>query len=209
MTREAVRRLAAIACLLAVSLVGCTDHHDRTAPASSRSDLAPTPEAARPASACLPSTRVIRTAPGGTRIVETRPVDCRNVPRSGFRVRTAAPGGCGAGSDSVGQAYRCFTGHFVFDPCWADSATREMAAVVCQRAPWRTTLVRIPLRQGGLEPFLDPPEQHIPHGFPWAVRLTTGERCVAQQGAHSSFRVHGRDRVIDYACGLRGRHALL
>jgi len=138
-----------------------------------------------------------------TALLDEAPVDQHGIPRPGL---TIAYGGvassCGAGSDSVGNAYRCFSGHVVYDPCWADNATAADPSVVCQLAPWDTTVTRLGLATG-LEPFMG----YVPidQSFPWGVQLADGERCVAEQGAHDNYN----GRIVDYACGSNYTHVLL
>lgn len=70
--------------------------------------------------------------------------------------------------------------------------------------PWSTTLVRIYVTE--LEPSTYPVPKSL--SYPWGVELTTGEKCVAVQGAHDEFR----GRVVDYGCDgayLHGGRVLL
>jgi hypothetical protein len=132
-----------------------------------------------------------------TRVVQVSPVDAGF--RSSPKLRVLDGGSadsCGAGSDSVGNAYRCFAGHGVYDPCWYASPDGAAPSVVCQSTPWDSTVTRFSLPQGGVGPFLSAGPS-IDDMQPWGVKLATGERCVAAQGAHDSF---GR-RVVDYFCG--------
>jgi hypothetical protein len=134
-----------------------------------------------------------------TRVVQVAPVDSAYQPLPGIAVHSRGVAEeCGAGSDSVGNAYRCFSGHGVYDPCWTDSAS-AVPAVLCLGRPWEKRAYRFTLAQGGLEPFYGPPLR-IGTYEPWGVELTTGERCVAAQGAHDSFG----HRVVDYYCEGKG-----
>jgi hypothetical protein len=133
-----------------------------------------------------------------TRVVQVAPVDSNYKPLPGLRIEELGVAqNCGAGSDSVGNAYRCITGHNLFDPCWTDASDPTRPAVICQVRPWDKRVYRLDVGQGGLEPFYDPP-LHIGVYEPWGVELTNGERCLALQGAHST--VNGGKRVVDYAC---------
>jgi hypothetical protein len=152
-----------------------------------------------------------RTNGSGTQIVETAPVSSSYLPRPGLQIQNRGVAeSCGAGSDSVGNAYRCFSGHTVYDPCWTDNSDPLTPAVLCQGRPWEKRVYRLTLAQGGLQPFYEPP---VKTGSfePWGIELATGERCVAFQGAHDSFdRGH---RVVDYGCvnkaGKADRRVLL
>jgi hypothetical protein len=134
-----------------------------------------------------------------TQVVQVAPVDSNYQPLPGLRIeeRGVAAQSCGAGSDSVGNAYRCITGHNLFDPCWTDAADPTRPAVICQIRPWDKRVYRLGVGQGGLEPFYGPPLR-IGTYEPWGVELTNGERCLALQGAHGT--VNGGKRVIDFAC---------
>jgi hypothetical protein len=153
------------------------------------------------------------TKPKGsaTRVVETAPVTSSYLPVPGLQILDRGfAEECEAGSDSVGNAYRCFAGHGVYDPCWTDDSDPLVPAVICQGRPWEKRVYRFKLAQGGLQPFYEPP---VKTGAfePWAVELATGERCVAAQGAHDSF--DNGHRVVDYGCvnkaGKADRRVLL
>jgi hypothetical protein len=102
------------------------------------------------------------------------------------------------------QAYRCFAGNYVYDPCWLDNAYAAQASVLCLSDPWDTRAVRLTVAAGGLPAFLGPPQQ-IDLRYPWGVRLADGEECVAVQGTHD-----GDDgKIVDYSCGHNYRHVLL
>ena len=144
-----------------------------------------------PAAAGLRAT----TAVARTRLIDVRPVTARSQPRPGLKVGVAAkPATCEPGSDSVGNAYRCFAGDDVYDPCWADETGGRPASVVCQSAPWQHTVIRLRLKTG-LGPFLSAPRPREVR-FPWGVQLTDGTRCLAAQGAHGT----ALGRVIEYGC---------
>lgn len=143
-----------------------------------------------------------------TRVVYVAPVNANGDQVPGLHVVRTVHGHCEPGSDSVpGLTYRCFTGNTIEDPCWVDAAVAE--SVLCMTQPWTKSLVRIDLTEA-----LEPSEGVVPTSlsYPWGVELTTGERCLAEQGAHDEFR----GRVVDYGCGrppsftgrvlLRGMH---
>jgi hypothetical protein len=125
--------------------------------------------------------------------VSISPVTSTGDPANGYRVTThAAKASCSAGSEAIGQAYRCFAGNTVYDPCWAEKAAAP--TVLCLAEPWLRTdaelrvtapLTPIPSAEGGAG-----------IGEPWGVQLANGQRCVLEQGAHSLFD----GKVIDYFC---------
>lgn len=133
------------------------------------------------------------TALTATRQVHVSPVGADGSPVSGYTVtKTASRAGCEPGSEAIGQAYRCFAGNFLYDPCWAVRAGTP--TVLCLAVPWSMTVIRLhvgaPL--GAIPPTPAPTE-------PWGVELADGQRCQLLQGAHSAFR----GRVIDYLCTSR------
>jgi hypothetical protein len=122
-----------------------------------------------------------------TRTVKISPVTASHTLKPGYTVGETHYGGkCEAGSDVMSGVYRCFAQHGVYDPCWAETDTR----VGCLPNPWSHRVVRINVNTA-LE---------VSPGGPlyvWGVRLSTGQRCVAAQGAHDSFGKH----VVNFGCG--------
>jgi hypothetical protein len=123
----------------------------------------------------------------------------------GFTVtQTFADGDCVGGSE-VGQAYRCFTDHYVFDPCYAvaDPVTGEGTGVVCPTSPFSNDLAEITPATG--LSLLEPEQFDAPYG----IVLAGGARCTEAQGAHDAAT---DGRIIDYYCDdnhtvvLRGLH---
>ncbi len=123
----------------------------------------------------------------------------------GFSVgESVSSGECHEGSD-VGQAYRCFSGHGVYDPCYAiaEPDTGDGVGVVCIRSPFSKELFQIEEATGlgRIEP----------NGFdePNGLELANGLECQQAQGAHGATK---DGRVIDYGCDdgktvvLRGLH---
>jgi hypothetical protein len=139
-----------------------------------------------------------------TRVIYVAPVSSGGQ-SLGRRISLDVRGKCEPGSDSVpGPVYRCFEANSILDPCWADRA--HSGSVLCMQEPWADSVVkldtghRLPVSSG-----------RVPagHAYPWGVKLTDGEKCLAEQGAHDMFR----GRVVDYGCGhtfhlvlLRGMH---
>jgi len=117
---------------------------------------------------------------------------------AGLRASPAFGGTCDSGSFVVAteSAFRCFVGDTIRDPCFADvvASTAERAVVVCVGAPWATDVVRLRLTS--------PPVgvgRVAPGGPPWALRLSSGRRCLFNQGA--SPTIAGRRQ--NYTCTAR------
>jgi hypothetical protein len=126
----------------------------------------------------------------------------------GFNVvQTFPSGNCLEGSE-VGQAYRCFTDHYVLDPCYAvaEPVTGDGTGVVCPESPFTTDLDAIGSATGLGQ--LDTETFDEPNG----IVLANGARCFEAQGAHGAA---DNGRIIDYSCDddrtaiLRGLHETL
>jgi hypothetical protein len=87
------------------------------------------------------------------------------------------------------DAYRCFQGNQIHDPCFAPSA--HATAVVCFLDPWHSVTV---LRLTRRLPKAGPPVKGPP--LPWAIVTTAGRRCVFMTGATALV---GGQRV-NYGC---------
>jgi hypothetical protein len=126
-----------------------------------------------------------------TRQVHVSPVTSAGIAVRGYRVTSRAAGAsCEPGSEAIGQAYRCFAGNVVYDPCWP--AKTASPAVLCVADPWLRTAAELKVSSalGAI------PATGSSAGEPWGVQLASGQRCVLAQGAHNEFR----GRVVDYYC---------
>jgi hypothetical protein len=126
-----------------------------------------------------------------TRQVHVSPVTGAGVAVRGYRVISRASGAsCEPGSEAIGQAYRCFAGNVVYDPCWPAKAASP--TVLCVADPWLRTAAELKVSSalGAI------PATGANAGEPWGVQLASGQRCVLAQGAHNEFS----GQVIDYYC---------
>ena len=127
-----------------------------------------------------------------TQQIYVSPVTSAGAPTGGYRVTSrAANATCSAGSESIGQAYRCFAGNAIYDPCWAAKATKPV--VLCVADPWLHTEAELRV-SSALGPI--PAGTGGDIGEPWGVELSGGQRCLLAQGAHTVFD----GAVIDYYC---------
>lgn len=132
------------------------------------------------------------TAAPPTQQVHVSPVTAAGLPVAGYRVTArAANAQCSPGSEAIGQAYRCFAGNAVYDPCWAEKAAAP--TVLCVTNPWLHTAARLRV-SSPLEPI--PAEGGGGPGEPWGIQLAGGQRCSLAQGAHGTFE----GTVVDYYC---------
>lgn len=84
------------------------------------------------------------------------------------------------------DAYRCFSGDLVRDPCFASAQ-----GAVCPAAPWARQAVLLQIEG-------DPAhvDQLIAQGLPWGIELADGQRCMLLGGATDLFD----DLRANYGC---------
>jgi hypothetical protein len=125
-----------------------------------------------------------------TSVVHLRPVNGHGQFRPGYFVKkTLKHGSCSAGSEATGDAYRCFAGNAVVDPCWVEHS-RDFVA--CLTAPWSFKVIQIHVSKG----YQNAGYTKKPARLPWGVQVTDGRQCVLAQGA--SGTVGGKR--INYFC---------
>jgi hypothetical protein len=127
-----------------------------------------------------------------THVVRVRPVDSTGHLRSNYRVarRLKAHAHCVLGSEATGNAYRCFAGNSILDPCWVQAGSSR-SHVLCLTAPWSHAAIRLHVTKG-----YDNSVMTTTAREPWGIRLANGTRCAFVQGASSV--VHGRR--LSYFC---------
>lgn len=101
--------------------------------------------------------------------------------KHGYRITHRRSGGDCVGSETVDGAGRCFSGNYVFDPCWPfrfhDS---DFSGFVCLAQPWSKSLTYLRLASS---------EGFRTHGHTlWGLQLMNGARCSALSGAVDSYR---------------------
>ena len=168
--------------LLALTCASCSGsrpapHSNPTNPNAATSTTTGTPTSATPPSTVAPGT-VIRYA---------APVATGGFPNPGLAVSDLGPGSCNPGSDVITGVwvYRCFAGSLVIDPCWATtSGNGTSSSVLCMREPWSTSGEKV--EASGLAAGTTRSKLNL--DAPWAVQLTTGQRCLAAQGAHEEYK---------------------
>lgn len=138
------------------------------------------------------------SAPAATKAITYLPFAADGALAGGLRASTAFGASCDSASFAVVGALRCAAGVTIRDPCWLDLAatTPQRTIVVCAEDPWMRTVVRLRLTA-------PPPEGPAPvavAGRPWALRLSSGRRCVYVTGAAASLRGSDHARA-NYACG--------
>jgi hypothetical protein len=126
-----------------------------------------------------------------TVVGHVRPVTATGVLRHGYRITDRrAHASCEAGSEATGDAYRCFSGNFVIDPCWV---MKQKHFVACLSDAWSHKVIRLHVTGGYDNTGFG---KLTPASYPWAVRELNGTRCSWLQGATGA--VHGKR--INYGC---------
>ena len=111
---------------------------------------------------------------------------------SGWSLSSVARGHCWTTSIAVARpdAFRCFQGNLILDPCFASPV--QHGWVACVLRPWTHRAVRLDLT--GALPAAQP-RSHAAQA-PWAVQVAGGATCTAATGALGV--IHGR--VPRYDC---------
>jgi hypothetical protein len=108
-----------------------------------------------------------------------------------FHVGARGHGYCWESSlaSTAHNAYRCFEGNVIHDPCFAPSA--HATSVVCFLDPWqRVTLLRLTRRlPKPAAPVKGPP-------LPWTIVTADGRRCVFMTGATALVA----NERVNYGC---------
>jgi hypothetical protein len=110
------------------------------------------------------------------------------------RVKGAASGYCWTGSlsDVRADAWRCFIGNSIYDPCFSAGGSFVLCPVA---GPWAPEVVKIVLTRklprGAANHAGDPKRSR-----PWAIRTTSGLRCTFLDGATEAV---GGKR-LNYGC---------
>jgi hypothetical protein len=101
--------------------------------------------------------------------------------RAAIHVTSTSRGHCNGGSSAIDRsdAWRCFTGNFVYDPCF--SSTRAPGIVLCPLGPWTSSGAEIKLTGRLTGANKGKPSTS---GHPWAIETST-DKCVAATGATS------------------------
>jgi hypothetical protein len=118
---------------------------------------------------------------------------------AGLRVATSARGHCWEGSiaDGRSDAWRCFLGNSILDPCFSRGLASK-PYVVCPAAPWstRVTLLRLtkPL------PLSSRNKGNRATAWPWGIVTSNRQRCLVVTGATSQIA----GQWISYYCKSGG-----
>jgi len=97
-----------------------------------------------------------------------------------IKITKTVTGTCNGGSAAINRndAWRCFAGNFVYDPCF--NSSKANGILVCPGNPWSTSAVELKLK-GKLT--LGNTKKPSTSGMPWAIETTTGLKCAIDTGA--------------------------
>lgn len=120
--------------------------------------------------------------------------------RHGFTVSGTAKGSCWTHSLSTDRpdAWRCFEGNDIRDPCFAGPP--HAAVVACAEGPFSTKVALLKLSKPLTDGENPTTRMLQPKGEPWGLRLTSGDTCVFVTGATDA--VEGER--LNYACAKTG-----
>jgi hypothetical protein len=117
-----------------------------------------------------------------------------------IHVTKTVKGHCYSGSLEADRndAWRCFVGNFIYDPCFSSSNAKGI--VLCPTAAWKQSGVKIKLTKALPKAFGDKPKPSKKSGIPWALETTSGLKCGLVTGATSVLD----GRRANYECGVTG-----
>lgn len=110
-----------------------------------------------------------------------------------IKITKTVKGICVGGSSATDRndAWRCFGGNFVYDPCFSSSKAKGI--LVCPGNPWSRSGVE--LKVSGKLQFPDK-QKPSTSGMPWAIQTTTGLKCVIATGATTVLQ----KQRLNYIC---------
>jgi hypothetical protein len=124
-----------------------------------------------------------------TTVTHLRPVSSSGNLLPGYSIGAHhAHAHCSAGSEATRNAYRCFAGNHVYDPCWVQHTT---SLVVCLAAPWDFTVVQLKVKH-----YDNAGRTTKPAKLPWGVQSINGVQCTLAQGASSTVA----GKRVNYFC---------
>jgi hypothetical protein len=145
---------------------------------------------------------VIASSAGGaaqtTRVTIYRPfTDGKTSP--GLTIARTVKGRCFAGSiaDPRSDAWRCFIGNSIADPCFADPAVASWVLCPEDGTPFGTTVVRLALAKALPKNLANKSSPGA--GNPWTIKLAGGTVCTFLTGATYMYR----GKRVNYGCGRK------
>jgi hypothetical protein len=114
-----------------------------------------------------------------TRIDHVEPFDAHGRVAHGWTVSSTGRGYCWTSSNASPRrdAYRCFLGNSILDPCFADPAGITTSYVLCVTAPWTRRALKLRLTRAL------PAATTRGHATAWAIMLPHHGHCQVVTGA--------------------------
>jgi hypothetical protein len=137
---------------------------------------------------------VTMATPPKTSVVLYQPWSATGL-RSGYTVEAKAHGACWTNSLTTDRAdaYRCFIGDDIYDPCFAGP---RHGVVACADDPFSKRVILVTLKKP-LPNAINPTTQMLqPKGAPWGLRLANGDSCTFIAGAMEVVR----GTRLNYGC---------
>jgi hypothetical protein len=119
---------------------------------------------------------------------------------AGVNIGKSGEGYCWEGSiaDTRPDAWRCFLGNFILDPCFSNEAGTSVF-VLCADSPW-SSVTKLTLTKVLPRSLANPEASDPTNGRPWGLELTDGTQCVGLTGATGAIAGLG----IAYGCKGEG-----
>jgi hypothetical protein len=171
---------ALISVLLTLGLANC---QSVGAPTTSASSSAPPQIASATAISAPTATEIRLFAPLGPQGLN-----------SGLKASQTVSGSCSGGSNKDhgrSDAWRCFGGSTIYDPCFNDPTSGSLA---CADAPWSASIVLLRLSEQLPTQFGN--NDATGTALPWALELANGQQCVMIGGATATIA----GMRINYGC---------
>ncbi|MBV9333996.1 MAG: chromate efflux transporter [Candidatus Eremiobacteraeota bacterium] len=128
--------------------------------------------------------------------------------RSGFTITRKAKGSCFSNALTTNRldAWRCFIGNDIYDPCFSGSA--HAAVVACADDPFSRRVILLSLQKPLNSGESSTTEMLQPKGEPWGLRLANGETCTFVTGATDvvqGMRMNYECKANDFIVGFPNR----
>jgi hypothetical protein len=125
--------------------------------------------------------------------------------RQGFTIASKAKGSCFSNALTTNRldAWRCFSGNNIYDPCF--SGTAHATVVACADDPFSRRVILLSLQKPLDSGESSTTEMLQPKGQPWGLRLANGETCTfatgatdVVQGMRMNYECKGNDFIVGF-----------
>jgi chromate transporter len=125
--------------------------------------------------------------------------------RQGFTAAGKAKGSCFSNALTTNRldAWRCFIGNDIYDPCF--SGVADATVVACADDPFTRRVILLTLQKPLTVGENETTEMLQPKGEPWGLRLTNGESCTfatgatdVAQGMRMNYECKGNNFIVGF-----------